>query len=272
MSSLKRRIGISLVSFGFDPRRTLRSLRFLVGYWRDLAQWRRLASPLERSQFALRLMPTLSDKHDASGIASGHYFHQDLWAARQIHRAAPVRHLDVGSRIDGFVAHLLCFREVEVLDIRSLESDVGGLRFRQADLMSDGALNVEAAESVSCLHALEHFGLGRYGDPIRPAGWRTGLRNLARLVLPGGQLYLGVPIGRAAVEFNAQRIFDPGHIVAEAALHGLRLRAFDYVDDAGRLQAGNVAAVVPDAPWASRLEYGCGLFLFDKQPGLGTVH
>ena len=209
MSSLKRRLGISLVSFGFDPRRTIRSLRFFFGYWLDLARWRRLTPPQERAQFALRLLPTLSDKHDSSGIASGHYFHQDLWAARLIHHAAPARHLDVGSRIDGFVAHLLCFREVEVLDIRSLQSDVQGLRFRQADLMTEGPLNVEPSDSVSCLHALEHFGLGRYGDPIRPAGWRTGLRNLARLVLPRGQLYLSVPIGRPAVEFNAQRIFDP---------------------------------------------------------------
>ncbi|MEO7852862.1 MAG: DUF268 domain-containing protein, partial [Rubrivivax sp.] len=247
MSSLKRRFGIGLVSFGFDPRRTLGSLRFLLGYWRDLSRWRQVASAQEQAQFPLRLLPTLSDKHADSGIASGHYFHQDLWAARLIHDAAPARHLDVGSRIDGFIAHLLCFRGVEVIDIRALHSDIEGLRFRQADLMSDTPLNIEAADSVSCLHALEHFGLGRYGDPVRPDGWRTGLRNLAALVAPGGCLYLGVPIGQPAVEFNAQRIFDPGFIVEEAARHGLRLDRFAHVDDAGRFHVGSTEQAITGA-------------------------
>lgn len=259
-----------MVSFGFDPRRTLGSLRFLLGYGRDLARWREVASVQEQAQFPLRLLPALSDKYAASGIASGHYFHQDLWAARLIHEAAPARHLDVGSRIDGFIAHLLCFREVEVIDIRALASDIAGLQFTQADLMSNAPLTVEPADSVSCLHALEHFGLGRYGDPVRPDGWRTGLRNLASLVAPGGHLYLGVPIGQPAVEFNAQRIFDPAFITEEAARHGLRLEAFAYVDDAGRLNEASPAQVTVGAGWSRALDYGCGLFRFKKEATAGA--
>lgn len=271
MSSLRRRIGISLVSFGFDPRRTLSSFRFVVGYLADLLTWSRTSSPAQRAEFPLRLLPTLSDKYAESGVASGHYFHQDLWAARLIHAHAPARHVDVGSRIDGFVAHLLCFRAVEVLDIRALVSKVAGLTFRQADLMTDTPLAIEPSPSVSCLHALEHFGLGRYGDPIRPDGWRTGLRRLAELVAPGGRLYLGVPTGQPAVEFNAQRIFHPQYILEEAARHGLILRALAYVDDAGDFYEQPVPVSPEALSRLAAMAYGCGLFLFDKVPRAGVA-
>jgi hypothetical protein len=33
VSSMKRRLGISLVSSGFDFRRTLSAIRFMPGYW-----------------------------------------------------------------------------------------------------------------------------------------------------------------------------------------------------------------------------------------------
>jgi Caenorhabditis protein of unknown function, DUF268 len=271
VSSFKRRIGISLVSFGFDPRRTFSSLRFVAGYFADLLAWTRTTSAAQRAQFPLRLLPTLSDKYAESGIASGHYFHQDLWAARLIHAHAPARHIDVGSRIDGFIAHLLSFREVEVLDIRALVSKVAGLSFRQADLMSNTPLTIEPSPSVSCLHALEHFGLGRYGDPLRPDGWRTGLQRLAELVAPGGRLYLGVPTGQPAVEFNAQRIFHPQYILNEAVRHGLTLSALAWVDDAGDFHE-QALPLSPDA--VSRLaamNFGCGLFLFEKSPSAGAA-
>jgi hypothetical protein len=258
LNSFKRRIGISLVSFGFDPRRTLSSVRFVVGYLADLLAWVRKTNAAQRVQFPLRLLPTLSDKYAESGIASGHYFHQDLWAARLIHRNAPVRHVDVGSRIDGFIAHLLSFREVEVLDIRVLTSKVAGLNFRQANLMSDAPLTVEPSASVSCLHALEHFGLGRYGDPLEVDGWRTGLSNLASIVSPGGLLYLSVPISnRQRIEFNAQRVFAPETIVNAAGELGLTMIEFSYIDDEGNF-------IQNSEPRAARCEFGCGCYLFAK--------
>ena len=66
--------------------------------------------------------PILADRYDAAGVASGHYFHQDLYVANKIFTANPHRHVDVGSRIDGFVAHVASFREIEILDIRHIES------------------------------------------------------------------------------------------------------------------------------------------------------
>ena len=263
MNQIVRRVGTAITAFGFDPRRTLGSLRFLGGYIMDLMHWRRTRNANDAMQFPLRILPTLSDKYLASGTVSGHYFHQDLWAARHIFRHNPARHIDVGSRTDGLISHLLVFRSVDVLDIRPLQSRVDGLMFRQANLMSNLPLGVEPCESVSCLHALEHFGLGRYGDPILPDGWRTGLRCLSDLVVDGGRLYLSVPIGQPAVEFNAQRIFRVRYILDEARMHGLSLISFSYVDDVGDYHK-DVEICDSLMMHCNSLDYGCGCFLFEK--------
>ena len=84
-------------------------------------------------------------------------------------------------------------------------------------------------DSASCLHALEHFGLGRYGLPIDPNGYRKGLANLASFLRPGSTLYLSTPIGRPRVEFNANWVFDPRNIVALAESYHWKLTALTVV-------------------------------------------
>lgn len=91
--------------------------------------------------------------------------------ARAIHTAKPVKHVDIGSRVDGFVAHVASFREIEVFDVRPISTAVPGVLFRQADLMDSPSLPADTegggyCDSLSCLHAIEHFGLGRYGDTV----------------------------------------------------------------------------------------------------------
>jgi hypothetical protein len=126
-----------------------------------------------------QFFPILYDYYDQAGNAHGHYFHQDLLVARLIHEANPSRHIDVGSRIDGFIAHVAAFRPIEIMDVRPLkETGHVNIRFLQADLMKEGHTPAEIADSVSCLHALEHFGLGRYTDPIMPDGHLRAARHL----------------------------------------------------------------------------------------------
>ena len=64
------------------------------------------------------MSPCLTDRFEESGAARGHYFHQDLLVAQRIFDSAPARHVDMGSRIDGFVAHVASFREPEQRDLR----------------------------------------------------------------------------------------------------------------------------------------------------------
>jgi Caenorhabditis protein of unknown function, DUF268 len=202
------------------------------------------------------LFPILSDRGESAGAAQGHYFHQDLWAARKIFKAAPARHIDIGSRVDGFIAHLLVFMPVTIIDIRPLQSEIPGLSFVCDDATRLSQLPDNSVESLSSLHAAEHFGLGRYGDPVDPAACFQFMGALQRVLAPGGRLYFAVPVGRERVEFNAHRVFAPQTILA--SFPQLRLFSFSYVGDDGRLHENRL----PDA--AAHCDYGCGLFEFIK--------
>ena len=205
------------------------------------------------------LYPLLNDYTDSAGTASGHYFHQDLLVAQYIYGKKPKRHLDVGSRIDGFVAHVASFRKIEILDIRSIpKSEHPNIIYTQADLMNGS--EHEVTDSLSCLHTIEHFGLGRYGDPVNPTGYLIGFKNLIRMLKPGGILYISFPIGsQNEVHFNAHRIFHPLDIFSWGIAE-LNLISFDYVDDLGNLHKNHdLAREVP------RLTYGCGIYTFLKK-------
>lgn len=254
--NLYRKVGIALVSLGFDPRKILLSLSGAFDYLSDFLILRRKVADGCAGEFAIKFLPILSDKKSSSGIARGHYFHQDLWAAKKVYMNKPSQHIDIGSRIDGFVAHVLVFMECTVIDVRSLSTSLKGLKFFQADMMQDDGVMSLRSKSVSCLHALEHFGLGRYGDPIDIEGWRKGLINIAKCVDLGGTLYLSVPIGPQVIEFNAQRIFNPLTIINEAKLNGLQLKEFSFIDDEGNFHENTLI----DA--AVKCYYGCGCFEF----------
>ncbi len=200
------------------------------------------------------IQPMLGDFAEQAGSAAGHYFHQDLWAARRIFAAGPSAHVDVGSRIDGFVAHLLTFMPVTVVDIRPLQSSVAGLTFVQGDVCAMRMFTDGSVTSLSSLHAVEHIGLGRYNDPIAPDAWRNALGECQRILAPGGRFYFGTPVGRERLNFNSGRVFDPRTIIA--AMPRLRLTSFNAVDDAGAL-------IEPADPAAfATAEYACGLFEF----------
>lgn len=239
--------------FGVNPR-ALGSLRYAARYLRDKQEFVRKGGRISHG-FAI-----LSDYSDQAGVAKGHYFHQDLLVACFVHAANPRRHIDIGSRVDGFVAHVAAFRPIEVLDIRPLRAaGHDNICFVQADLM-DERRALPTADSVSCLHAIEHFGLGRYGDPIDPDGHQRGFANLLRMVEPGGTLYISFPIGKTnEVHFNAHRVFHPADIFKWAGSDTVRLTRFDYVDDAGDLHVNADPASSNVAP-----THGCGIYTFRK--------
>lgn len=192
---------------GIDPQRLASAVRGWRRYVRDRAAFRRTGNP---DSFPWgKELPILTEWNESSG-SLGAYFFQDQLVARWIHDATPTRHVDVGSRIDGFIGSLSVFREVEVIDIRPQPEAVHHVKFHQLDLMEElPDAWIGATDSLSCLHTIEHFGLGRYGDSIDPSGHIKGLEQLKRMVAPGGMLYLSTPIGPQRVEFNAHRIFAP---------------------------------------------------------------
>jgi SAM-dependent methyltransferase len=253
---LVRLYWIFSTQLGVDPRVALRSVRGMSRYLRDLRRYR------VGYQGNLSFLPCLQDWHDEGGAVRNEYFWQDLLVARWVFEAQPQRHVDVGSRIDGFVAHVASFRTIEIFDVRPLEVKIPGVTFRQADLMNPVNLPQEYCDSLSCLHALEHFGLGRYGDPIDPQGHEKGLANMARLLKRGGIFYLSVPIGKPRVEFNANRVLDPMDILRIAASSSLSLLFLTIVHSDGVIDE-YVPGKAPFQELAS-VPYTLGIFRFEK--------
>ena len=249
---------------GFAPRTLLKSLRLLPTYLRDLDRYRK-QSGLPSFQFRWKdAFPILTDMSSGAGIAAGHYFHQDLWAAKKIFRRHPQQHFDIGSRVDGFIAHLLVFMPVTAIDIRPLESEIAGLTFMQDDAALLGKVSTGSLDSLSSLHVAEHFGLGRYTDPIDPQACFRFMASLERTLAPGGRLYFSVPVGRERVEFNAHRVFSPGTILS--SFPDLELVSFSYVGDDGALYEDRQISELPPS------EMACGLFEFTKAAADGAAH
>jgi SAM-dependent methyltransferase len=104
---------------------------------------------------------------------------------------------------------------------------------------------------------MEHVGLGRYGDNVDPNGCFGGIRELQRVLAPGGRLYFSVPIGHERVEFDAHRVLAPETVLQ--SFDELTLREFSVIDDSGRLLEYASASNFSGA------DYACGLFLFERK-------
>ncbi|MCD4743243.1 MAG: DUF268 domain-containing protein [Desulfobacteraceae bacterium] len=252
-----------MVMFGVDPLKTINSLRGLPMYLDDLRTLKKQQSRSNNLFSYGKPYPCLNDRFAESGSGKGHYFHQDLLVARRICSHKPVLHVDVGSRIDGFVAHVASFRPILVYDIRSLSNNIPNVTFVQADLMGEIPNHLtQSCDSLSCLHAIEHFGLGRYGDPIRSDGYLLGLDNLYRILKKNGKFYFSVPIGPQRIEFNAQRIFCVKYLL-ELFSDKFIIDCFSFVDDKGDLYE-HVDFTVKSIESNFGCTYGCGIFELTK--------
>ncbi len=249
--------------FGFYPRRILRSLRSLPWYRQTKREFIRQWKDDNQGFGTISNYPCLRDRHEEGGGASGHYFHQDLFVARQIFEANPANHVDIGSRIAGLIAHIATFRPVTVMDIRSVTPVIDNVKFIQADCMSSDFRWVDYCDSVSSLHAIEHFGLGRYGDPIDVNGHIKGLNNISKMLKPGGVFYFSVPIGPQRIEFNAHRVFGIRYLL-DYFEHQYDLVSFSYVDDKGDLH--KLVDLTDDLIDNNcNCQYGCGIFILRKK-------
>lgn len=241
---------------GIDLRLLLRSLKGMPRYISDLRKFRRLYSG------TLNLQPCFSDYSQEGGSTKSEYFWQDLLIAQKIFSANPETHVDIGSRIDSFVAHVASFRKIEVFDIRDVTSKIPNVTFKQADFMDTSFFQPGYCDSLSCLHALEHFGLGRYGDPLDALGYTRGLKNMAQILKEGGTFYLSVPVGIPRVEFNAHRVFDPKDLSAEANKLNLKLKNFIWIDQENVMHESE--DIKTDMDYLLMQDYSLGIFIFNK--------
>jgi SAM-dependent methyltransferase len=258
-SAIKKLI-VALGVVGIDLLKIAGLVRGFPGYVSD---YFKIKSQVSGNAFPIRFYPILADKYKQGGTAKGHYFHQDLLVARKIFQADPEKHVDVGSRVDGFIAHVATFRKIFVIDIRDLTSQVDNIEFLRADMMNMNSDMSECCDSLSCLHALEHFGLGRYGDPIDFNGHLSGFDGLIKLLKPGGVLYFSVPIGHQRIEFNAHRVFSVQYLL-DMFGDRVSVEGFSYVDDRGDLKQ-DVALESDGLRQDFGCNFGCGIFELRKK-------
>ena len=250
--NLVRRLGV----FGLNLPQLSSSIKNWPRFRRDLAEFRRQQAASAIVFAEAPLCPCLSEKDESSGVPYCDYFHQDLLVARKIYLHKPERHIDIGSRVDGFVAHVAVFREIEIVDIRPLKTHVFNVKVTCADLSAPLPPElIECCDSLSSLHALEHFGLGRYGDPIKYTGYLDGLRNMHQILKPGGKFYFSVPIGPQRVEFNGHRLFNLRYLM-KLLEPSYDFDSFSYVNDAGDLLE-NVDLYAQDMQEAVNRNLGC---------------
>lgn len=243
---------------GVDLGRMWSALRGIPRYLQDLHTYRKQVTREGSPVPAGRPYPCTGDRYMNSGATTGPYLLQDLHVARRIYENAPELHVDVGSRVDGFVTHVAAFRRIRVLDVRPLGAPIPNVEFVEADFMQPLPDSlVDCCDSLSCLHAIEHFGLGRYGDPVSYNGHLLGFDNLHRCLKRGGTLYLSSPIGPLRVEFNAHRVFSLEYLLG--LLKGkYEIRQFSFIDDAGVMHE-NVSLDSPDARNNFGCRFGCGI-------------
>jgi len=222
-----------------------------IWYIRDWRKYGRL--PGAESLHFENSYPMLADR-TATTAVDIQYFYQAIWAMERIARVKGNIHVDVGSEV-GFVGMLTTHLPVLFIDIRPIRVQLPDLTSLAGSLLNLPIASQSVA-SLSCLHVVEHVGLGRYGDPLTPLGTRLACGELSRVLMPGGHLFLSTLIGRPRVFFNAHRIHTPLQILTY--FDGFELIEFSAVDDRGQL----ILDVQPEQ--MMNANYACGLFWFRR--------
>lgn len=230
-------------------QRSLRYARFAGEY----ARFRRRSRP---ARFTLRWRDRLAflDDRTAGTPFDRHYIYHPAWAARVLAQTRPDVHVDISSTLH-FCSIVSAFIPVRFYDYRPADLQLSQFSSERADLLALPFPSSSVA-SLSCMHTIEHIGLGRYGDRLDPQGDLKAIAELKRVLAPGGTLLFVVPVGAPKIMFNAHRIYSYAQVLSYFA--GYELREFALVPDRGALIAPASAAQ------ADAQQYGCGCFWFWK--------
>jgi SAM-dependent methyltransferase len=193
--------------FKFRPLAMLRN----IAWYR--ADYKRLKT-LNNDRFSLNsdtLFPCVTDK-TAENPLDYIYFYQNAWAAGRIFSYNPKEHFDIGSQV-GFVGIVAQFVKTTFIDIRTIDVNLPGLSFKEADILKLPYPD-NSVESVSSICVVEHIGLGRYGDALNATGSEEAVKEIIRITRPGGNILISVPVDSAnKVYFNAHRAFSRDYVL-----------------------------------------------------------
>jgi predicted SAM-dependent methyltransferase len=237
-----------------------RIMQLIVGYPKYFYQyWVFQREGGTASRFSMKIQdvyPCLTDSTSKTWF-DRHYVYHTAWAARKLIENQPKEHVDISSSLyfsaivsSMIPVHFFDYRPVDLI-LPNLESGIADLTALEFDDSS--------VDSLSCMHVVEHIGMGRYGDPIDYDGDRQAMSELQRVLRSLGRLLLVVPIGRSRIEFNAHRIYSYHQVIN--AFDKCRLIEFSLILDD---EAGGGIVEHATEQLADSQRYGCGLFVFQK--------
>lgn len=173
----------------------------------------------------------LTDDTPTTGDFSFCYVAHTGWAARKLAKYKPKKHIDLGSYVYFISIASAMVDEFEFYDIRPAHLPLPGLHCGRADL-TQLPFEDNSIESLSCLHTLEHVGLGRYGDTINAVGDLHAANQLKRVLALGGRLLMVLPMNQnPTVVFNAHRLYS--YQMVEEMFSGLVVDEFAVIKHVG---------------------------------------
>jgi ubiquinone/menaquinone biosynthesis C-methylase UbiE len=208
------------------------------------------------NRFKLRfsdVYPCLNDRVKSTPFDQ-HYIYHPAWAARVLAKTKPEHHIDISS-ILSFSSIVSAFVPITFYDYRPAELNLNNFNSKFADLKQLDFDN-NSVSSISCMHTIEHIGLGRYGDELDFDGDIKAIKELVRVAKVGGDIIFVTPVGKPKIEFNAHRIYAFEQIVQY--FEGCDLQEFSLIPDAGGLIENANPGLVAEQ------SYGCGCFWFKK--------
>ncbi len=226
----------------------------LIQFYRDFNKFKNLIRESDNWKNRIIRRAILNESTNTTKFDS-HYVYHPAWALRVVKKINPSVHIDISSSLH-FCTTLSAFIKTEFYDYRPVQLDLSNLKCLKADL-TNLPFETNSIESISCMHTIEHIGLGRYGDPLDPHGDMKAISELKRVTKIGGSLIIVTPLGVPIIEFNAQRIYGFGMITS--LFDSFELKEFSLITDDGKfLENANPKLVESQ-------RYGCGCFWFIKK-------
>lgn len=187
-----------------------------------------------------------------------HYVYHCAWAIRMLEKYGIKKHTDISSSLM-FCAMASSNIKIAHYDFRIPNIELSNLTVGREDLSNLTFAN-DSIDSLSCMHVIEHIGLGRYGDPLNPDGDLVASRELSRVLAKDGLLFLVVPVGKVSVvRFNAHRIYSYDAVLE--MFNTLALESFSFVNDDSEPPRLKIDALRSDTLSSN---YGCGCFVFRR--------
>jgi SAM-dependent methyltransferase len=187
-----------------------------------------------------------------------HYVLHPAWAARILSKLKPDIHYDISSTLY-FGSIVSAFIKFKFYDYRPARLKISDFESSHADLLNL-PFESNSVQSLSCMHTLEHIGLGRYGDKLDYDGDLKAINELKRVLVRNGNLLVVVPIAaESRIYFNAHRVYSADQFISYFS--GLELVEFCLIPDK---ESYEDFIINPSEEILAQSKYDCGCFWFKK--------